>query len=117
MYIRQIINGFRYSFWGLCDSWRTEAAFRIEVVMLIASIPLAFYVAHTGLDRVLLIGSVLVIIIAELLNTAIEVVVDLASPEKHALAKKAKDAGSAAVLVALANAGLIWAFILYSVYF
>lgn len=111
-YLRQIINGARYSFWGLRDTLCTEKAFQIEVAAAIIAIPAAFWVADANIERVLLIGSVLLVLALELLNTAIESAVDLVSTAPHPLAKKAKDAASAAVMIAIAAAALTWACIL-----
>jgi diacylglycerol kinase (ATP) len=77
------------------------------------AIPLAFYLGKTGIERALLVGSIIFILIVEILNSAVEAVVDKASPEKHDLAKRAKDMGSAAVLFSLINAALIWACVLW----
>ena len=76
------------------------------------AIPLAFYLGKTGIDRALMVGSIMLILIVEILNSGLEAVVDKASPEKHELAKRAKDMGSAAVLLSLFNAAAVWAFVL-----
>ena len=84
-----------------------------EVLLAVVAIPLALFLGKTGVDRSILIGSIILILIVEILNSAIEAVVDKASPEKHELAKRAKDMGSAAVLFSLINAGIVWACILW----
>ena len=102
-------NALGYSRDGLVAAWRHEAAFRAGRLLAAVAIPLALYLGHNGVDRALLIGSIIVILIVEILNSAVEAVVDKASPEKHELAKRAKDMGSAAVLLSLINAAAVWA--------
>jgi diacylglycerol kinase (ATP) len=106
-------NALGYSRDGLQAAWRHEAAFREEVLLAAITLPLALYLGKTGVERALLIGSVLLILIVEILNSAIEAVVDKASPEKHELAKRAKDMGSAAVLLSLFFAASVWALLLW----
>ena len=93
---------------GLIAAWRDEAAFRQEVVSAVFFIPIAVFIAPDTVSRALMIASILVVLIVELLNTAIESVVDRVGLRHHDLAKKAKDTASAAVLVALANAVIVW---------
>jgi diacylglycerol kinase (ATP) len=111
--LRRLINALGYSRDGLLAAWRNEAAFRQEILLAAVAIPLAFYLGKTGVERALLIGSVLLILVVEIVNSAIEAVVDKASPEKSELAKRAKDMGSAAVLLALLNAAAVWACVLW----
>ncbi len=106
-------NALGYSRDGLVAAWNNEAAFREELLLAAIAIPLAVLLGKTGVDRALLIGSIIVILIVEILNSAVEAVVDKASPEKHELAKRAKDMGSAAVLLSLINAAVIWACVLW----
>ena len=106
-------NALGYSRDGLAAAWKNEAAFREEVLLAAIAIPLALFLGKTGVDRSILIGSIVLILIVEILNSAIEAVVDKASPEKHELAKRAKDMGSAAVLFSLLNAAVVWACILW----
>ena len=106
-------NALGYSRDGLGAAWQNEAAFREEVLLAIVALPLALYLGKTGPERALLIGSIILILIVEILNSAVEAVVDKASPEKHELAKRAKDMGSAAVLLSLVNAAAIWTCILF----
>jgi len=108
-------NALGYSRDGLTAAWQNEAAFREELLLAVIAIPLAFYLGHTGVDRALMVGSILLILIVEILNSGLEAVVDKASPEKHELAKRAKDMGSAAVLLSLLNAATIWACLLWPV--
>jgi len=106
--LTRLINALGYSKDGLAAAWKNEAAFREEVLLAAVAFPLAFYLGQTGIERALLAGSILFILIVEILNSAVEAVVDKASPEKHELAKRAKDMGSAAVLLALLLCGGIW---------
>jgi diacylglycerol kinase (ATP) len=110
--LRRLINAFGYSVEGFKSAYLHEDAFRQEVRLALILIPLAFYLEDYALNRIMMVGSVLLVMIVELLNSAIEAVVDRVSLERHALAKRAKDIGSAAVFVALANVVLVWALIL-----
>lgn len=107
----RILAAFVNSMKGFRSTWASEEAFRQEVLLLALLGPLGFWIGDTGVERVLLVGSVLLVIIVELLNTGIEIVVDRISFERHELSGRAKDVGSAAVLVALTLAGLVWALI------
>jgi len=111
--LRRLINALGYSRDGIAAAWRNEAAFRQEILLAAIALPLAFYLGKTGVERALMIGSVILILIVEILNSAVEAVVDKASPEKSELAKRAKDMGSAAVLLSLINASAIWACLLW----
>lgn len=97
---------------GLKQCYRSEAAFRQEVWAACVMIPLAVWLGRTGVERVLLAGSVLFVMIVELLNTAIEVVVDRIGLERHHLSGFAKDLGSSAVLLALLLAAITWLLVL-----
>ena len=108
-------NALGYSRQGLAAAWANEAAFRQETWLACVAMPLAFYLGRSGVDRALMLGSIILILIVEILNSGLEAVVDKASPEKHELAKRAKDMGSAAVLLSLLNAALIWACLLWPV--
>ncbi|MBS1140915.1 MAG: diacylglycerol kinase [Proteobacteria bacterium] len=110
--LTRLWNALGYSRDGLSAAWKNEAAFREEVLLAAITIPLAFYLGKSGIDRALMVGSIILILIVEILNSGLEAVVDKASPEKHELAKRAKDMGSAAVLLSLINAAAIWAFVL-----
>ena len=111
--LTRLINALGYSRDGLAAAWKNEAAFREEVLLAAVAIPLAIVLGNTGIERALLIGAILLILIVEILNSGLEAVVDKASPEKHELAKRAKDMGSAAVLLSLVNAAVIWACVLW----
>lgn len=108
----RLFNALGYSRDGLSAAWKNEAAFREEVLLAAIALPLAVVLGKNGVERALLIGSILLILIVEILNSAVEAVVDKASPEKHELAKRAKDMGSAAVLLSLITAAAIWASVL-----
>ena len=106
-------NALGYSRDGIGAAWKNEAAFREEVLLAVVAIPLALYFGRSGGDRALLVGSIILVLIVEILNSAVEAVVDKASPEKHELAKRAKDMGSAAVLLSLVNAMAVWVCVLW----
>ena len=105
----RILRATRYSWNGLVAAWCDRGAFRTECLILPIIIAAAFDQANNGVELALLIGSWLVVMCAELLNTGIEAAVDLASPQRHALAKKAKDTASAAVFVAMVLCAAVWA--------
>ncbi len=105
-------NATRYSFAGLAAAARNEAAFRELVLMCVVLIPVALWLGRSGVERALLIGSLLLALIVEMVNAAIEATVDRVSLERHPLAKRAKDIGSAAVMLALLNAAVVWVLIL-----
>jgi len=106
--IRRIINAFFFSIHGFRACFRTEEAFRQEVFLALILLPAAFFVGETGGERLLLWGAVILVLIVELLNTAVERAIDRISFEKHELSKEAKDMGSAAVFLALVFAGVTW---------
>lgn len=111
--IARIVRATRYSMQGLRAAWRDEAAFRQEAVVACILLPLASFVGRDWREVALLMVCVLGVLAAELLNTGIEAVVDLAAPEHHALAQKAKDVGSAGVFMALVATGLVWSMALW----
>jgi diacylglycerol kinase (ATP) len=102
-----------HSYAGLAAAYRHEAAFRQELLLAALLLPLALLVSESASERALLIGAVLLVLVVELLNSAVEAVVDRISHERHELSKQAKDLGSAAVLVALVNAAFVWGVILW----
>ena len=110
--IRRLRNATLHALAGLASAFRTEAAVRLEAVLLAILIPLALLSGHTDMEKLALISSLLLVVIAELTNTAIETVVDRISHEIHPLSKRAKDIGSAIVFISLLNAGLVWSVIL-----
>lgn len=113
---RRLVNATRYTIDGLVAAWRHEEAFRQEVVIAAVLLPVALWLPLSAVERVLLIGSLLLVLLVELLNTAIEVAVDRDSVRIDALGKRAKDYGSAAVMIALLIAGMTWVTILGSHY-
>jgi diacylglycerol kinase (ATP) len=108
----RIMHAAGFSLAGLRAGWG-ETAFRQEALAAIVLIPLAFWLGHGWVEIALLAGSVLIVMIVELLNTGIEAAVDRIGPEWHDLSKRAKDMGSAAVLLSLVLCGGIWAAALY----
>lgn len=110
--IRRLINAFGYSVEGFKAAFKHEDAFRQEVFLAIVLIPLAIYLGKSPVEKALLIASVLLVLIVELLNSAIEAAVDHTSTEHHALAKQAKDIGSAAVFFALTILAATWGLVL-----
>jgi diacylglycerol kinase (ATP) len=108
----RIWHAFFHSCAGLADAWRNESAFRQEIVLAAILIPTAFAVPATAAERALLVASVLMVMIVELLNTGVEAAIDRISFERHSLSKRAKDIGSAAVLVALLLLGAVWGIVL-----
>ena len=112
--IKRIGLAFIYSIDGFRAAWRGEAAFRQEVALAVVLLPCSILVGQSAIEYSLLMGSVLLVLIVELLNSAIEATVDRISLEKHQLAKKAKDMGSAAVFVSLTIVVLVWGAISYA---
>lgn len=110
--LARIAYALRYSLAGLRMAWRSEAAIRQEGGLALLMLPLAFWLGHDGVERALLAGSVLLVVIVELLNTAVEYTVDRVSLESHELSKTAKDLGSAAVLLTLVLCAVVWLAIL-----
>ena len=110
--IVRLVHAFFNSMAGLADAFRHESAFRQEILLAIVLVPIACVAPVTAMERALLIASVLMVMIVELLNTSVEVAIDRISFDHHALSKRAKDIGSAAVFVALVLLALVWAMIL-----
>ncbi len=110
--LRRLINAFGYSLDGFKAAFEHEDAFRQEVFLALVLIPLAFYLGKNPIEQALMIASVLLVLIVELLNSAIEAAVDHTSTERNALAKRAKDIGSAAVFLALMIVVVVWGLML-----
>lgn len=110
--LRRILNAVGYSWAGLAAAFKHENAFQQEVFLALVLIPLALFLGNSGSERALMIGAVMLVLVVELLNSAIEAAVDRISLEHHQLIKRAKDMGSAAVMIALINVVVIWALIL-----
>lgn len=111
--LRRLLNATGYSWAGLKAAWFNEAAFRQESLLCLVLTPLALWLGESSVERVLLIGSLLLVVIVELLNSSMEAIVDRIGPERHELSGRAKDIGSAAVFVALLNAALVWTILLF----
>jgi len=112
-----VYNAFRYSLAGLLVCWRNEAAFRQEAVIALLMVPAGLWLGTTAVERVLLIGALFLVVIVELLNTAIEAVVDRIGTELHRLSGVAKDLGSAAVFISLLAVGFTWGLIAWDRFF
>ena len=112
--LRRVLNATHYSLAGLAAAAKHEDAFRQELILVVLLAPLALWLGDTGAERALMIGSLILVLIVELLNSAVEATVDRISFENHRLAKRAKDIGSAAVMLSLVNAGVIWLLIILS---
>lgn len=110
--LQRLINATRYSLAGLTAATRNEDAFRQELLLAAVLVPAGLLLGHSGTDRALLVGSVLLVLVVELLNSAIEATVDRISLEDHTLAKRAKDIGSAAVMLSLVNLAAVWLLVL-----
>lgn len=109
--LTRVVRAARNSYEGLLTAWR-EPAFRQETVLAIVLVPAAFWVGRNWLETAFLIALVVLVLVVEILNSAIEAVVDRIGPEWHTLSKNAKDLGSAAVLLSLALCLLVWAWAL-----
>jgi diacylglycerol kinase (ATP) len=107
----------RYSLAGIRAAWTHEAAFRQEVLLTMILAPAAFWLGGSTVERLLLLGSCLIVLITELLNSAVEAAIDRISDDKHRLSARAKDQGSAAVFISLWLAGITWSLIGYDHFF
>ncbi|EIW6270617.1 diacylglycerol kinase [Escherichia coli] len=112
--VTRIIKAAGYSWKGLCAAWRYEAAFRQESILVLSALIISFWLDVDSVTRVLLIGSAMMVIIVEIINSAIEAVVDRIGSEHHELSGRAKDMGSAAVLITILVAIIIWGVLLLS---
>ncbi len=112
LFKRRIIKSCNYSLQGLRATLREEEAFRVECILALLLIPLGLYWGDTGVEKVFLAGSVFLVLIVEVLNSAIESVVDRFGSEQHELSGRAKDQGSAAVFLALMLVLLVWGVLL-----
>lgn len=109
---RQMAQALRYSLQGLRAAWRCESSFRLEVWLCLPLLPLALWLGATPVERALLIGSLLLVLVVELLNGAVEAIVDKTTPEFHELAGRSKDMGSAAVFLCMLNVIAVWGLML-----
>ena len=110
--LKRLLYATHYSLAGLAWALRREAAFRQELLLVIVLAPLAWYLGKNGVERAVLVGVLALVLVVELLNTAVEAVVDRFGDGHHELSKAAKDLGSAAVFVALVNVIVVWALVL-----
>lgn len=110
--LTRLLRAFDSSWKGLRGAWREEAAFRQELVLAFLAVPLGLWLGHNGVERALLVAPVLLVLVVELLNSAIEATVDRIGFERHELAGLAKDIGSAAVLLAFVMLAVVWALVL-----
>jgi diacylglycerol kinase (ATP) len=106
------VRATRIAFAGLAAAAREELSFKLELAALVVVIPLGLYLGKTGVERALLVGSMLLVPMVELINSGIEASIDRISLERHPLAKRAKDVGAAAVFVSIVNACAVWALVL-----
>ncbi len=111
--IKRLWNAFHYSIQGFRTTYHSEEAFRQECWAAVILIPAGLILSDSGIEAALLIGSIVFVMVVELLNTGIEAVVDRVGFEQHALSGRAKDAGSAAVLLSLFLAFMIWLLVLF----
>jgi diacylglycerol kinase (ATP) len=110
--LQRLINATRNSLNAMIRAWRSEAAFRYEIYVLVPVIPAAWLLGQNAVERALMIGSALFVVVVELLNTAIEAVVDRIGTERHQLSGWAKDLGSAGVLCSIILAAVVWGILL-----
>ncbi|MCB1786599.1 MAG: diacylglycerol kinase [Chromatiaceae bacterium] len=108
----RIVRAFRYSLQGLGACYRHEAAFRQEVLAALLIVPLGLWLGRDGGERALLVGSWCLVMVVELLNSAVEATVDRFGPDHHELSGRAKDIGSAAVLLTIVLAAVVWLLVL-----
>ena len=113
--IRRIWNALQYSLAGLVAAYKNETAFRQEVILALLLIPAAMVMTVGAIGKALMIASIFLVLIVELLNSAIEATLDRISFEHHDLTKRAKDIGSAAVMLSLVNLAVVWLFVLFYV--
>jgi diacylglycerol kinase (ATP) len=111
--IRRILNACIFSYYGYKATWQHEEAFRQEVLLFIVTTPLALWLGETVIEKLLLVGSIVLVLLVELLNSAVEAVVDRVGLEHHELSGRAKDIGSAAVNLSLIWAAITWVSILF----
>ncbi|MET3130466.1 diacylglycerol kinase (ATP) [Oxalobacteraceae bacterium GrIS 1.11] len=112
--LKRIFSAFAYSIDGLKAAWRHEHAFRQELIMTVVGTAIALALRVSAFEKLMLIGVLVLVLIVELINSAIEAVVDRVSVERHPLSKNAKDFGSAAVLLAVCLALAAWAVVLFN---
>ncbi|MBJ7556392.1 diacylglycerol kinase [Marinomonas spartinae] len=112
--LARVISATRYSYQGLRAQWKHEAAFRQETCLFLVALPLALWLGDGGMEKALLIFSAGMVLIVETINSSVEAVVDRISNEQHELSGRAKDLGSAAVMLSLVLAAVVWALVIFS---
>lgn len=112
--LKRVLWAGYYSYRGICSALKNEAAFRQELALMLILIPLAFWLGETVEQQLLLIGPCVLVVVVELLNSAIEAVVDRIGSERHVLSGQAKDMGSAAVLLSLLLVAVSWGLIVWN---
>jgi len=110
--LRRLVLAFGHSLRGLRGTFKNEAAFRQELALAAILIPAGVWLGRSGVERALLVGSLLLVLVVEVLNSGIEAVVDRVGLERHELSGLAKDMGSAAVFLSLLNVAVVWGFVL-----
>ena len=108
----RLLRAFGYSFQGFRHAWREEAAFRQELLLSLLVVPAGLYLGRSGVERAMLVSPMMLILVVEILNSAVEAVVDRSGTERHPLAGMAKDMGSAAVMLSFAMLGTVWLLVL-----
>lgn len=111
--IRRLINALRWTVRGMKSTFKHEEAFRQEVYLCLVLGPLGLWLGESGIEKAMLVGPLLIVLIVELMNSAIESVVDRISTERHKLSGRAKDQGSAAVFIALSLVAICWVLVLF----
>lgn len=109
--IGRVLRATKFSAQGLLAAWKNEAAFRQELILVVVLLPAAFWLGQTALERAALVACLLLVLIVELINSAIEAAIDRHGDEQHELSGRAKDMGSAAVFVSLLTVATIWGLI------
>lgn len=109
---QQMLQAFRYSMQGLKAAWRYESSFRLESYLFLVLAPIALWLGAGAIEKALMVGSLLLVLLVELLNGAIEAIVDKTTPEFNELAGRSKDMGSAAVFLCMVNVFVVWGLIL-----
>lgn len=115
--IAHVASAYLYSIKGLSAALKYEEAFRLELIAVVVLIPMACWLGSSVVEYALLIGSLLMVLLVELINSAIEAVVDRIGTEHHKLSGRAKDLGSAAVFISLLNVIMIWGLVIYGRFF
>jgi diacylglycerol kinase (ATP) len=111
--LNRLIHATVLSIVGLREAYRSEPAFRLELLVLLLVIPAAWLLTKIGVERALLIGSWMLVVVVEMINSAIETVVDRIGKERHELSKRAKDLGSAAVFCSIVLSATVWLLVLF----